>query len=465
MKKAVANRFRRATSLGTVALGLGGLIAMSACGVQDSLLEQQQPQIIVPEAVASSTGALGLYTGALGRFRTSLNGGDQNTERIWNFAGLMTDEFKAGDTFSQRIDADQRATQSFDVTLLPQYNALQQSRGFARTAINSLISFAPDSGTKIGEMFLEVGFFEATLAQDFCNGIPLGQTVEGIPQYTEPLTNAAIFALAVARYDSGTTYVKTADAAAVNIKNALLVAKARAQVNLGQFAAAATTVASVPTTYAYLITYSQPTQSNEWWQMATAAGSKRYAVGDSVDSGGLVGNSLPFASVGDTRVKVTTPKSSAKSFDNLTPLVEFLNYGREEPVALVNGIDARLIEAEAKLQASDYPGMTTILNALRTPGITIGKVVYAAMPALTAPATKDAAIDLFFREKAFWQFGRGERLSDLRRLVRQYGRTQDKVFPSGQYYKAGTYGTNVAFPVPDAEAANPNFHGCLDKNA
>ena len=231
------------------------------------------------------------------------------------------------------------------------------------------------------------------------------------------------------------------------------------------FAAAAATVAAVPTTAAYLITYSQTTQSNEWWQMATAAGSKRYAVGDTTDIGGTVKNSLSYASSGDPRVKVTTPKSTAKSFDNLTPLVEFLNYGREEPVALTNGIDARLIEAEAKLQSGDYAGMNTILNTLRGAAIKVGSLQYTALPALAAPAAKTDATDQFFREKAFWQFGRGERISDLRRLIRQYGRTQDNVFPSGQFYKAGTYGTAVNFPVPDAEFANPNFKGCLDRNA
>ena len=33
---------------------------------------------------------------------------------------------------------------------------------------------------------------------------------------------------------------------------------------------------------------------------------------------------------------------------------------------MVSGIDARLIEAEAKLNANDIAGMMTILNALRT---------------------------------------------------------------------------------------------------
>jgi hypothetical protein len=88
------------------------------------------------------------------------------------------------------------------------------------------------------------------------------------------------------------------------------------------------------------------------------------------------------------------------------------------------------------------------------------------MPALTTtPATKDAAIDLFFREKAFWQFGRGYRLGDMRRLIRVYQRTQDNVFPMGAFFKNGTYGTDVNLPVTDDERTNPNFKGCIDRNA
>ena len=133
---------------------------------------------------------------------------------------------------------------------------------------------------------------------------------------------------------------------------------------------------------------------------------------------------------------------------------------------MLTGVDARLIEAEAKINAGDYAGMFVTLNALRASPQTIGNKTIPAMPVLTtAPATKDAALTLFFREKAFWQFGRGFRMGDLRRLIRQYGRTQDAVFPTGNFFKGGTYGTDVNLPVPDAELTNPNFHGCLDRNA
>jgi starch-binding outer membrane protein, SusD/RagB family len=456
MKNRSIHRFRGAALIGAMAL-----CPLASCAVQDNLLEPQQPQIIKPTDVQNATGAVGVYTGALGRLRFALNGGDNNQESIWNFAGLMTDEFKSGDTFSQRNDADQRVTQTSDGVMAVTYNRVQQSRGFARDAINSLRQYAPTETVKIAEMYMVMGFMEETLGQDFCNGIPLGETVAGIPSYTNPLPDSLVFKQAIVRFDSALTLLTGTDVTSIYVRNATLIAKARAQVALGQFAAAATTVAGIPTTYAYLITYSQTTQSNEWWQMGTST--KRYTVGDSVDATGTIQNALPFASAGDPRVKVN--RTSTKSFDGLTPFNEFVDYGREDPTALVSGVDARLIEAEARLQAGDYPGMNSILNALRTAPPKIGNLTIAAMTPLPPPVLASDAINQYFREKAFWQFGRGERLSDLRRLVRQYLRTQDQVFPTGPFFKNGVYGTNVTFPVPDSERSNPNFVGCLDMKA
>jgi hypothetical protein len=87
------------------------------------------------------------------------------------------------------------------------------------------------------------------------------------------------------------------------------------------------------------------------------------------------------------------------------------------------------------------------------------------MGALPTPANQTAATDLYFREKAFWTFSRGQRLGDLRRLIRQYQRTEANVFPTGPFYKGATYGADVNFPVTTSENANPNWHGCIDRNA
>lgn len=450
-----------------------GVIALAViaagCDPKKELLEPQQPGVISPGDIQSATGADALYVGALGRMKVALNGSPTNSgsnqEAAWNWAGLFTDEFKSGDTFSQRNDADQRNLQDNDALVTRIWAGLQQGRGYARTAIDALTQFDPNAKSKIAEMYFAMGFLELTLGQEFCNGIPLGETVDGKPVYTQPLTTADVFNSAITRFDSALTILGSAtDDASSNVRTATLIAKARAQVDLAQFDAAATTVSGISTDYQYNATYSNTTDDNQWWILGPSV--ERYSLGDSVDITGPVLNAIPFASANDPRVPVDSGEKKAGE-DNQTIFVWTDRLaGRDDPLPLVSGIDARLIEAEDQLQAGDYPGMVATLNALRASKQTIGVFETPVMaPIATIPATKDAAIDLLFREKAFWQFGRGIRMDDLRRLVRQYSRPQDQVFPSGKFFKTGDYGSEVSFAVPDAEKTNPNFKGCLDRDA
>jgi hypothetical protein len=50
-------------------------------------------------------------------------------------------------------------------------------------------------------------------------------------------------------------------------------------------------------------------------------------------------------------------------------------------------------------------------------------------------------------------------------MVRQYGRDPESVFPTGEYHKAGNYGTDVNFPISGDERNNPNFTECIDRGA
>jgi hypothetical protein len=442
---------------------------LGACSVKQELLAPQNPGVIDPGAVANTAAADALFVGALGRWKASMNGGGNNTEALWNWQALFTDELQSGDTFSQRNDADSRNLATNDGVLTPIYQAAQQARGRARDAINGLVAFDQSAAGKqhVGEMYLMMGYIEMELGESFCNGIPLGETVGGVPQYTQPLTDADVFKTALARTDTALTFLTATDAATVAIKQAVLVTRGRIKVDLGDFTGAASEVSStaVPTSFQYNFDYSQTTFDNEWWIMGTSV--KRYTLGDSVSISGPINNAIPFARLNDPRVKVVN--SGAPGEDNVTIFIDQGNWGRDDPIPVLSGIDARLVEAEAKLNANDIAGMMTILNALRTSPQTLGLFKVAAMSALATPADKNTATDLFFREKALWQFERGFRMGDLRRLVRQYGRTQDKVFPTGTFIRngtpSGTYGSQVAFPVPDHELNNPNFHGCLDTKA
>jgi hypothetical protein len=432
-----------------------------ACDPKKELLEPQQPGVISPTDIQNATGAEALYVGALSRMKRALNG---FSDAAWNWAGLFTDEFKSADTFSQRNDADQRNLQDNDALVTSIWNAMQQGRGYARTAANALLKYEPTATTKIAELYLDMGVLELTLGQEFCNGIPLGETVDGAPMYTEPLTTTAVFNTAIARFDTALTYLGSAtDAASKSVRNAAIIEKARAQVDLGQFAPAATTVSSIPTSFEYDLNYSNTTNDNQWWVLGPSI--QRYSLGDSIDTSGPVLNAIPFASLNDPRLPVNNTGKAGEDNQTIFVWTDRLA-GRDDPLPIATGIDARLIEAEAKLQTADYAGVMTILNTLRTNAQTLGAFTVDPMPALSANATtKDAAANVLFREKAMWQFGRGVRMDDLRRLVRQYGRAQEAVFPSGKFVKTGNYGTEVAFPVPDAERTNPNFHGCLDRKA
>ena len=111
--------------------------------------------------------------------------------------------------------------------------------------------------------------------------------------------------------------------------------------------------------------------------------------------------------------------------------------------------------------------MYTTLNALRSSPPAYFTPT-SALGALTtdSAAAAGGAVGLLFRERAYWLWLTAHRLGDLRRLVRQYGRAADAVFPSGVYFKSQvpTYGSDVNFPVPVGEENNPNFTQCLDRN-
>ena len=444
------------------------LIPIGACdSYRRQLLDAETPDIINPSTVNTPEAAEALRIGALSRIRATTAGG----EGAWLLGGLLSDEWRSSDTFSQRNETDQRSIQDSNGNIQGAYTGLGQARTSAREAINALTTYKPTPAWGLGQMWWAIGFMELTLAEGFCNGIPLGDASTGALIYSKPYTNAEVFNIAITHMDSALTFLQAPDATTTQIRQTALITKARLLVDLGQFAAAAALVPEsvIPTNFANtVVTYSLTSGDNQIWSLNNSA--KRWTVGDSLDFLGRIINAIPYASMNDPRLKVfgTTLGTSpaGRGFDGSTNLVAQVIWGRSDPTNIVSGIDARLIEAEARLQANDIPGMITILNALRGSPQVLGPLLTTPVMAnLTAPATQAAAVDLFFREKALWQFARGFRLGDSRRLIRQYNRTQDTVFPTGSAMKSGAYASDVNMPVTTNEYNNPEFHGCLDRKA
>ncbi|HEX4681376.1 MAG TPA: hypothetical protein VH277_01635 [Gemmatimonadaceae bacterium] len=457
----------RLTAAGVLASAL-----VAGCDVKQELLSPQQPGTLTPGDVAAAgpAGAEALRIGAIGSLQQMVGGGTVNQENVWMMSDLLTDVWKSTDTFLERNETDRRAVQSSNSVWGAAYLMAQRARGYARDAAGALSTSVPTQPGEQAQMWFIVAFAEQNLNQDFCNGVPFGTTVNGLAQYQPGITNQAGFQLAAAHYDTALALAAGTDSVASLAKTVALIGKAMTLVDLGQFAQAAALVPSsaVPTSFVYSMTFAQTSQSNEIWSLNASQSSARYAVGDSVDLTGTITNALPFASASDSRVPISggsSTNAAKPGIDKATPWVGSPWTVRSQAIPVVTGVDARLIEAEAALQSGNYVAMTNILNTLRAAKPNLGWGTAAVLSPLVAPVTKDAAVRLFFREKGFWQFGRGQRLSDLRRMVRQYGYTQDQVFPTGKFHKGGSYDVDVNAPVPDIEKSNPLFTGCIDRNA
>ena len=412
------------------------LLATVGCS---ALTDVSAPDVVQLGSLGNAAGAEALRIGSLSGFALVFAGSEQG--QITS-SGALADEFFNASSGSIALAAA-------DIRILPDpgasypYLAMQRSRLDARRAIASLQRYAPTARARIGEQFAIAAYTELFLGENMCSGIPLGEIVDGNPVYGQPLSTGELLARAITDFDSALSYA--VDSA--RILNMARVGRARALLDRGQAASAAAAVGGVPTGYVYTSQYSTAQQNGVFVIINTA---KWLTVADREG-----GSGLDFRSAQDPRVPTTLV---GKGFDGVTDVYTFTRYASvSSSIVLASGTEARLIEAEAALQAGDAPTALQILNGLR-----------ATMPGL-APLvlqTTDAArVDQLFRERAFWLFATGHRHGDLRRLVRQYARPASTVFPIGGYKNGQTYGSDVTFAPDAAQLSNPGYTGCAARGA
>jgi len=455
---------------------------LTSCSLSD-LLDAPNPNLIEPESVQSPTGATAVRNGALARLRTMT----ANGESSWMFGGLLADEWATSSTFIQNDETDQRSSQLNNGTINGNLRALYRARTAANQAIVLLNTYKPTPVADIAEMHFVRGFAELQLASDFCNGIPLSDGAGTTAVLGNPLTVDSVFGAAIASFDSAISITASlATAAEISINRAARIGKARALLgrNVTNAPAAAALLAGIPTTYRYDVTASLTGGTNTLWDQAASA--NRYTVSDSAQGNNrsfLVANAIPFRAAADRRVPARYRRSgvdTVKSQDgNTFAIIVDSLWGQTSAVAVTHGIDARLIEAEAFLQAGNAASWLSTLNTLRGTAIQITAPSPTAtgthpgwtvpvMAALVDPGTAAGRVALHFREMAFWQFGRGHRLGNLRRMIRDYGYPVNGSgnYPTGNHFKGGVYGTDLNLPVTtDEQIGNPNFTACLDRKA
>ena len=479
---------QRARLVRAIAFCAACALVVTACHT----LDVTQPDIIQPGNLQSPSALPTIRAGAIGDFTMSYSasgaqGSSGTTEGQILTSGLLSDELINTETFPDRINVDRRFVEINGATMANVFRNLSKARRSAEVAAANFRALSPDTTKDAGlsEMLSLAGFTYVLLAENYCSGVPVsnvdasGNLVFGQPLKTAELLDTAInrfnqSLLAAAALDtSGATPAARAPKIAARRAAMSLpsVGLARANLDLGQFATANMAAATVATTFSYVVTHDLNTtrQNNGVYKGSRVF--KRYGMAD-----GEGGSGLPYRSVVDPRTPIyrILGTSDSVGFDNKTPQYNQLRYVDEKAsVTVATGLEARLIQAEAALQAGDTAGMYTILNALRAAP---PSYILAGVPAspstpptpvapMAALSGTGSAVDTLFAERARWLWLTAHRLSDLRRLIRQYGRATESVFPTGAYFKQGlVYATDVNFPVPIDEQNNPNFQQCLDRN-
>jgi starch-binding outer membrane protein, SusD/RagB family len=466
---------------------LAGLVAVPALACTDTLLNVTDPDIILQANSAAS--ATALANGAVLRLTQAVSG-TQGPDALFMFGGLLTDEWRSGDTFIQRNTMDQRIFDPNNTFNAGPFRNINRVRTQARLAIDGLRTYLPNSLADIARMFAFIGYTQVLMGEHYCNGVPLSSISGTTVVFGDPISNDSLFQLAIASADSALGIVRGGDSA--RVVNFAKVIRGRALLDRGDTAGAKAAVAGVPRSFRYEVTHSLNVNDNQMW--ALNASSRRYTLGDREGGNGLpyvTGDSVsdpivvppPF----DTLPKAGDPRIPRKTgpdgiFDSAFPIQVIRQgaWGRTSAVMLASGIEARLIVAEVALRGSDATAWLDTLNALRAdptllpvPQDTSFRPVAGTTLAPLAdpgPSPNDSLrVDLLFRERGFWMFSTGHRLGDMRRLIRPtaaggYGRAVNTVYPTGPWFKGGDYGNAIQMSIPVEELNNPNFHGCTDLN-
>jgi hypothetical protein len=455
-------------SAGSALPVISGLLLAFSLGACDSkrVLQVTDPDVAKPPALAGNASIPVVYAGAIGDFAVSYSGNTGNEGEV-GYSALLTDEYLNAETFPTRIEIDQRITTADNANIVAVYRATQRARASADFA-STKIALANPNDVRRSETMSLAGFAINAMGEDYCSGSPISALTDaGEVVYGNQLTTAQLWDAAIAKFDSAITIATANGASGVAQLNLARVGKARALVNKGDYATAATVVGPVPTNYVYLVTHSANTNRENngvfFWNTFNA----RFSATDREGT-----NGLPFRTDADPRVAQVRTGGTAVGFDGITPLWT-LNVAvstwapqgkypsRAASAPLATGLEARLIEAEAALKVNDPVTFLAKIQAEQSAqGVTQTTVL---------PLTLDGQVDLLFKERAYSLYFTGHRLGDMRRLIRQYSRGAETVFPTGTFFHSGSasgnYGTDVNIILPNQEKNNPNFTGCLDRAA
>lgn len=468
------------------ALGTAVLVAATAgCADRLDVLSVEDPDVVTPEQTEGPAAVPNKVAGSINTFR-------EMYDDYVLYTGLLTDEYLLAGTFPTRLEIDERQPVPNNGSITADvYTPLHRAR---RTADDNVLLFTEVKddpafesvrpqvldGLALGRLF--AGYTRLFFAETFC------QSIVSEPEpfaESSPLLPAERLQGAIEQLQQAIPAAQDAGMAsgASNVAAAARVGIARSLMFLGEFQRAAEVASQVPTDFQFDVDFSANTfeESNEVFGQTWAGFSDfdlRWTVGDGTD-GSRNFEEWPYLEEWiDQNLIIPDGMHDRQAFGSPGRPVNLQTVyagptlaanGREAPIPLATGWEARMYEAEVMLRNGQTQAAEELVNSLLSnPDVNPLVRVEPALLGTEGPAgnlfgefepvdfTGNLEEDLTKLARAYsaglWQ--QGHRQHVLRRYFRQNG---INLYPQGE-----AIGNSMSLPITRQELVNnPNVEmGC-----
>jgi len=418
------NRLAGLLRLSSLSVLLGS--AVGGCDALSGLLDVEAPSRVVADDLENPAAAGLLVASVANEFRCMLT-------HYATASALTGNEWRDASNNSVLNIWDQRvhdtsgygaqyATTDCGGNQPAVYQPLSRTRWLADQTLDLLagwdVADVPDKAAYEVEVAMYAGFTYTIFGEAMCS-VAFDDGPEQMP--------ADVFQLAIERFDQAIAAGATGD-----MLNAALVGKARAQLNLNQKTAAATTARAVAPGFSFSLDYSgaEDVTRNKQWEFNTD--DENVTVAEPYRDVSYGGVSDPRISVVDAGV--TNPQTDIAIWTSS-------KYpDAASPVEVASWEEAQLIIAEAEIEAGNFAAAVAIFDALHTA---------VGLPPYSGGLNTVELMDQLVYERAAEMYLEGHHLQDLKRL-------NIPLFPSPGTDDGfgGAYGDQICFDLPATEFQN-----------
>ena len=356
-------------------------------------------------------------------------------------SATVGEEFIYAQQTADRVPSDRRSTLPTDGRYatnscvgLGIYTPLQTARQTSETALNYLKSWTDAQVANRTKLIAYTaaynGYSYLLLGEGFCTLAFSSINPDRTIAYGGEVARDSAFKLAIARFTESITAAQAVTNPSAAVTDSLRLAylgRARARLDLGDYAGAMADAQQIPAGYVRNATYSTAVDRRN---------NLVFSDNSSTNTSSSVGD--PYRSMtGDPRVPVT--QGSSTSATGIRHWYQTKYTTLSTPIPFAKYQEAQLIIAEAQIRAGNLPAALPILNAERARG---NQGVFTG----TTQAQYLAELIDQRRRELFLE---GQHLEDIIRFG-------IAVQPAAgtPYHFGGTYGNQICFPLPAAERLN-----------